>query len=798
LNVGVALASHLKLLVLAAVLTEGAARVGAGLIPVCSARRIPALERFGLGLLLGWGSVGCAFLGLALVRLFYPWILMSCALALLLGTSGGWRSRRLVMAEAVQEARVVSRLGIMFLALAVLPVLPALFTPPFDHDSLLYHLGVPWQYLQAHMALLSQVSWTFHYPLPMEMTFALPLVLGDDRLAKWIAVSCFVAATAIFVSRCRRDKLQTVMWLGPLLTLSVGVVLWLLVRGKNDLMASSFFIAGALLTRTGAWTLGAVLLGLCVSAKMTYAPLVGIWVLVMVTAAPTGRPSSPGRDSRRFMFIPWQRLGWTAACLLLMLAPWGLKTYLATGNPVFPFASGWFSSYDWSAANESVLGASMGANYASPVKLSALPGAWFSHMSQEYLLVLLLIPALLLLRQTRRVAVACVLAQLVTLWANPAGARYLLPSVWLLALVAAQVTQALRGGLRPVVVVLLAGVSLLSVAFWKNDLAVGWRDTLLSRQDFLAHRLAAYEETVQTLARATGPGRLLSMGERLTYRLSGRVLYGGQLGETPLVWKLAKEAGSADHLKIKFRQLGATHMIYNYISAQWLTGRYPPFEWDQRMLKLYREYAIGHLGLLRKSVSTDYSVGGICVYRIRRHPDPPWHATTWFLPGVEQLYTAAGRFEAKERMPAALSACQEALVRLPDVGLAWNQVGRAYGLLKEDPDSYRYISEISAPRQVGGRNLEEYGEQVLSTILTQPQFANRLRTVLATLYVQRAKRMLDQRKLGSAEDYLQRAERHLGRVKAARGGYSKWVRRMTAALVKDLRGKLLRLRVESP
>ena len=65
MNVGVALASHLKLLVLAAVLAAGAARVGAGLIPLCSARRIPALERFGLGLLLGWGSVGCAFLGLA-------------------------------------------------------------------------------------------------------------------------------------------------------------------------------------------------------------------------------------------------------------------------------------------------------------------------------------------------------------------------------------------------------------------------------------------------------------------------------------------------------------------------------------------------------------------------------------------------------------------------------------------------------------------------------------------------------------------------------------------------------------
>ena len=85
------------LVFLAVLLVEAAARIGAGVISLCSQRRFLSLERFGLGLLLGWGSVGMAFLGLALTGLFFPAVLLVCFLALLAGSRVMWSQRVLLV-----------------------------------------------------------------------------------------------------------------------------------------------------------------------------------------------------------------------------------------------------------------------------------------------------------------------------------------------------------------------------------------------------------------------------------------------------------------------------------------------------------------------------------------------------------------------------------------------------------------------------------------------------------------------------------------------------------------------------
>jgi len=68
----VGLLSLAKLFTFVIVSTESVARIGASFLSFIGKRSYGALERFGLGLLLGWMFLGTAFLGLALTCLFRP------------------------------------------------------------------------------------------------------------------------------------------------------------------------------------------------------------------------------------------------------------------------------------------------------------------------------------------------------------------------------------------------------------------------------------------------------------------------------------------------------------------------------------------------------------------------------------------------------------------------------------------------------------------------------------------------------------------------------------------------------
>ncbi|MCH8215700.1 MAG: hypothetical protein IH892_02890, partial [Planctomycetes bacterium] len=385
-----------------------------------------------------------------------------------------------------------------------------------------------------------------------------------------------------------------------------GLIFRMVLEGRppvTNLYSSAVFIG---------W--GAVLLGLCVAAKMTCAPLVVVWIALM-------RP-------------PWRRVGWIAVCLALAMLPWCGKTYLATGNPVFPFASSLFPSYDWGAANEAILRAELAEAHGVMDRIKALPATWFVMMRDNYPVVLLLVPGLLLLGRHRCAALACVLAQLVTLAGRESHtvSRYVLPSMWFLALLAANESERLRGWFRPAVAALLAGICLARIGIWSSRHPPDWREVLAPREEFLLKRLTTYEEIIRILARVQ-PARLLISGKGVGYRLPGRVLYGGWLGETPLIWKLAKEADSVERLSVKFKQLGTTHMIHNYGSkhTHWLEGHYGAFPWDRRMLELYATYGKRHYVILSRTESVDRN-GGFYLYQIRQRPVAREPKTIWFLP----------------------------------------------------------------------------------------------------------------------------------------------------------------------
>jgi len=212
-------------------------------------------------------------------------------------------------------------------AVAAAPSLLRCLVPELEQDSYVHHLALPAQWLLRHRAVLTASPLTFHLPAPLECAWALPLVLGDERLAKVAVMACAAGACLVWAARAR----GVARWLGPVLAYALLPVFNLAATAKSDVAAAAMVVAGALLTAGGGRgipgrTAGWALVGCGVAAKFVYAPIALVWWF----AAP------PRRGARLA----------AAALLLLPAAPWALKAWLATGDPVFPFGGAVFPAWD--------------------------------------------------------------------------------------------------------------------------------------------------------------------------------------------------------------------------------------------------------------------------------------------------------------------------------------------------------------------------------------------------------------------------------------------------------------------
>ncbi|MEK7766432.1 MAG: hypothetical protein AAB368_09360 [bacterium] len=748
--------SLLLLLGATTVLAELAARTGAGLLPFFLKRRLGPLERFGLGALLGLGLWGTAFLGLALASLFFRWLLFGAVLVFAAGSRAVRERRSLLVSAAAEYRSLAGPLGTGLVALMMLPAVVGLLLTERDHDSYLYHLALPWSCLESHRLLLTLISWTHFYPLPADLSFGLPLALGEERLAKGMSWVYVAGALAVFAGSCRERGWRTASWLGPVMVLPVGSLLGLLSRSKNDLPAAALFIGGALLTGRRVWTLGALLLGMCVATKPTLAVLVGPWVV--------------------FSLPPRQRILRLTALLGLPLLPWLVKSWLATGNPVYPFLSAQFASLDWDAANEAVFRNFLWNDLQRVVvPLSVLPEKWLGVMSRQYPLALLSAGGLIVLGHRRGAALACVLSQaaMLRMGVGDVG-RYLLPSCWFLALAGAEGTERLPRWCRTGVIALLAATCVVQMGRLAGPtLPASMQDMALTPKAFREKWLSTYEESIG-MVRAIHPRRLLVHGERLTYRLPGRALYGGQRGETLLIWKLVKESDSPRRLGARFAQLGASHMLFNFVSADWLTVRYTATPWDARMLGLYRRFAREHFVVAGHTGQCDFSNGGLYVLEIRRRALAPAPQAVWFLPGTEPLRARGLAHEHAGRYPEMLAAHLEVLKRLPDVGRAWNDVGHAYALLGDPQNTYTYLERFARGGMFDTLNIPELGDAALQlnrldtaaraleeALQRYPDQAGAIRVKLAQVFAQLGLRAQAARQFGRAKALVEKGKAFL-------------------------------------
>jgi len=231
-----------------------------------------------------------------------------------------------------------------FLAIAVL----AAMSPPLvlDWDSLAYHLALPKLWLQADRVQSYPYDHHSYFPQLMEMLFTAAHWVGGYGAAKlmhtWTSVLTVLACAGF---AARRSSRPAAIW-AALAVSACPLALWESGTAYID-MASALYTA----------------LAMFLLADVIQKPTTTLLVLVAVCAGLTAATKYNGLLTVLLLAaicvfaVRGSRLRAPLIVLvvgLLVPAPWYVRTYLETDNPVYPFAYEVFGGKYWSAENAAI------------------------------------------------------------------------------------------------------------------------------------------------------------------------------------------------------------------------------------------------------------------------------------------------------------------------------------------------------------------------------------------------------------------------------------------------------------
>ena len=237
-------------------------------------------------------------------------------------------------------------LAALFGVLGLLVFVRAL-CPPTEGDALSYHLVAPQRFLDAgRFVYIPTITYT-NWPLGMEMLFGWLMALSPVSPTAIVSFLLGIIILALVFSFARRR--------GGIFAGMVTLCLLLLLNDLWREMTTAMVDVGLTAFATGAilalqramqedgqrrsWErLAACFAGLAATMKLT-----GLWVVlaVIVAYAWTLR-------QRRDAAIA-ARLATFALTAAILAAPWYFKTWILTGNPVYPMLYGVFGGREWTA-----------------------------------------------------------------------------------------------------------------------------------------------------------------------------------------------------------------------------------------------------------------------------------------------------------------------------------------------------------------------------------------------------------------------------------------------------------------
>ncbi len=577
---------------------------------------------------LGLVVLAATGLGLGLAGLLYPsllWIVIVVTLAAG-GRPRGWR----VFPEGTGWP-----VRLLAFSVACLTLFGAL-APEVTYDALAYHTGAPGLYLRFHRIVrLSHMFFT-DFPLGLQMLylFAAPLgggagaakvmhwmlglgcmgvaarlgvLLGGRLSGAWAAA--FLVATPFLATQMMKANVD----LGVMLMTGVGAYWLIRVRGMPGYtMAGLCFGASAAMKLTGA-----------------YGIVAGALVLLVCGQA---RRGSAARIMTAF-----------AVGAALPLVPWLLKSWLACGNPVYPFLWSVLGGVGWGQENVSVYQQDMTGptsfNLQYPYLLDRLAGPWLMIMHDRGgeaafgPFVLWLLPTMLLWRQVGTPGVTRLSLFVGVYWlcwfVSARDPRFFLP-VWpvgcaLAATALCTITGALAFVARWVCVLAAAFAPCFAASLAYRMLNPGPVVWGAIPRGLYVDRLIPPPGRYAPLAHATN--RLVGAHERVLIvgDVKGVTLrpvpWYPSMFDTPHLVAWAREAASADRLRVKFRQRGIHAIFYNVGGAIYLKNQFGHYRYSDVQRQVLQEFWERYLEPLHEIQEGADTVMGL--YLVRRQPGPP-------------------------------------------------------------------------------------------------------------------------------------------------------------------------------
>ena len=374
-------------LMLAALLLAGAYSLGAALLR--KADRLvfdpwPRKLLFRTGL--GFGALAYLMLllgSLGLVKVWAAWLLvLGALLAGIPALLAEWRARQAMAARTADTPvdfehqthwphlwpgggwpRALSLVGGLVIGLLALGAVLNALAPPVAYDDLTYHLAAPKVFVRTgHVAVLPYDHHTA-FPFTMEMLYTIGLLLHGPGVAKLIH-TIFWALSLLAIHSLGSGLFgPRTGWLATLLYAATPLVWYQSGTGYTEFGFALYQLL-AILALTDCLNLRAHAVTVSGDGTMTVKPRQPQWVwicglccglaygfkytgvLTVVFVALVvfwlGR-----RDGLRGQAIRVDLIKLVGVAAIVA-SPWVIRTWVATGNPVFPFADGVFHSPHWS------------------------------------------------------------------------------------------------------------------------------------------------------------------------------------------------------------------------------------------------------------------------------------------------------------------------------------------------------------------------------------------------------------------------------------------------------------------
>ena len=300
---------------------------------------------FGLRVIFGLGALATIFfaagtLGLLRSPLVVGALAAGWALARpRFGTPSGFAASAAAAVRSVPAA-VLSGLGVVLLA----AIVSAALYPPTDADSTMYHLPAASEFATSHaLPALADLRYPV-FPQLHELLAAAALLVGDDLLAQLLNVLWALLTAGVLwgwgagAGDRRLGAASAALWFGS------PVVLFLARTTHVELAAAAFALAAVTSADRARdsgdvrwWTLAGAFAGWAAATKYTGLYFVAALGVLALVRGPAGA---------RFRSVAAFAVGALAAAL-----PWYARSWLLSGNPVWPFLGSVFGYSYWTAGD---------------------------------------------------------------------------------------------------------------------------------------------------------------------------------------------------------------------------------------------------------------------------------------------------------------------------------------------------------------------------------------------------------------------------------------------------------------